>query len=249
MTTFKRGDIMFKRRPTKKEGLYVIEPMPEKAYHHTPVFFSVGEIMNQLTYVRMVFEEMISVFPNVKAEGIIHPQLLAILETQLIQADMLTHDNLVGEKNSEVLRISFRYLGKEVFETEKMATFSKPKDSKRSRFHHGTWHEVDGELCMEVPVYSDVNTYLVGKFPECQTHTDYFNQLFTFLNDAELKNSDEGCSYEDMINHMTTFKVHEDVLFYIRMTISNMLWLHNSTSWRANELYIFDRMDIERKFL
>lgn len=248
MTLFEKGGITFKRQPEIKEGLYAIQELPQEPYYDAAVIFTVEELMNQMAYTRIVIEEMIRTFPDVKAEGIIDSEILAILETQLLQADLLTHHDMVEEKNTEVIRISYRIIGKDVFEKAKNMNFSIPEKSKRQSFHYGNWRIVNDTLYTETPTDLKGRPYLICRLPVCETQTDYFKLLFTFLIDAQLEMDDRDCSYEDIMNHMTSYRVHKDTIFFLKMTIRNMLWLRNSTSWYDNKLHGFDRMDIETKY-
>lgn len=193
----------------------------------------------------MYVEELISILPVIQEEEIIHPSLLSVVETLLRALDYLTHERFIRTGFEGRHREHLYKILRECFESEKNEPFS--TFANRPQVCKSEWMEKDGELFCLDPRQEKTRIYLAVFYKKPQTMMEHFKDVGHWLSQISLKPNTSKVEYEEAMKGKTDHELHVDTLYYLGMVQRTFSWLLNCSSWRSNELFHYDKIELRCK--
>lgn len=190
----------------------------------------------------MYTQELIDLLPEVKKEGVINTQLLSIIETLLFGLDYLTHTNFISSGFNEEHKEKIKEILKETFNEKKTYVYS--KDAQRPKLLKSKIFKSEDEIYAEDNRDNTSRIYMAVLYKKRDSVMERFKQVGNVLSDVYLKVERDSVTYEEILEGKTNIELHEELILYINMIKGTLCWLLNSVSWRENELYVFDEIDI-----
>lgn len=195
--------------------------------------------------IYLYIQELIELLPLLKAEGIIQNNLLNTVETLLLALDYLTDEQFINTPFTAEHQSALKNILKDCFKKEKSTSFigncNRPRLNKSPIF-------VDETSIYALDKRVERNRiYMAVLFKKPKDAMERFNQVGQLLQSVNLKPDRSRVSYEQMLEGKTDHDLHEDLVFNLSLIKRTFLWLLNSASWRQNDLYPFDKIDVSIK--
>ncbi|WCK57382.1 hypothetical protein PP175_25280 (plasmid) [Aneurinibacillus sp. Ricciae_BoGa-3] len=89
--------------------------------------------------------------------------------------------------------------------------------------------------------------YMAVIYKKSNNRMEPFKNVGYLLQQVNLKPNSERVEYHEMLAGQTDHQLYQDLLFYLNMVIRTLCWLMNSASWRNNQLFPFDEIEIRSK--
>jgi hypothetical protein len=244
---FKNGNFFIRLQHSPKDGEEVPLDMEKDLlpYTDSKVHLLSPYAYHERTMLYMVIEELIQLFGEIKKEQSMEPSLLSVLETLLMGLDFLTHIKLINTPFQENHKNRIHDILSECFEKQKQHSFS--LNAERGHLNASEIVKKDGKIYALDKREDKTRIYMAVVYRKANNNMERFKQVGYLLRQVDLKPNSSHVEYEEMLAGKTDHELYSDLLFYLNMVIRTLCWLMNSASWRSNQLYPFDEMDIRCK--
>jgi hypothetical protein len=213
--------------PLLSEDIYLLSPYR----HHTR------------DLIWMYVEEVIFLFPTLQEE--INPEVSSVLNTLLIAMDYLTHERFMYMPFTNEHRNEIKAILDNCFDSGKTRSFS--TESNRPKLNKATLKMEGNRItCLDVRK-ERTRIHMAVLFEKSESKMKSFHQVAHWLQKMNLNPDTSQVSYDECIKGKTNHDLHVDHLFYLNRIQRTLCWFINSFSWRTNELYTFDRIDLMSK--
>lgn len=200
---------------------------------------------NERSLIYMFVEELISLFPIVREEEIMDPSLMAVVETFLRALDYLTHERFTRTGFEDRHREHLYRILQECFDIKKNEPFS--SFANRPHLNKSEWFQQDEELfCLDTR-QDKTRIYMSVFYKKPKNMMEHFKHVGQWLSKITLKPNTSKVEYEDVLKGKTDHELHVDTLYYLGMVQRTFSWLLNSSSWRSNELFHYDMIELNCK--
>ena len=214
-------------------------------YLHEEAHLLSLHLQHERTLLYLLTEELFSIFSTLKEENIIEEKLLHILETILLGMDYLTHERLVHHPFEAEDKANLLSRLSELFLPEKTHAFS--DCANRPLLNKSKLYLNDEGVYAKDEREKRTRIYAVILYKKPINAMEHFRQVVFQLMSVQLKPNTSNVSHEDMLQGMTDCELHTDTLLYLNLVQRTLSWFVNSASWRHNELFTFDELDLRSK--
>jgi hypothetical protein len=214
-------------------------------YSHKTVDLLSPYSYHERTILHLYTEELISLLPQVREEDIINPLLFSVIETLLFALDYLTHSRFSYIRFEDKYRNKLYEIFNECFEIKKVNMFS--EYANRPKLNKSSWYQDGDEVYCLDKREEKTRIFLSVVYPKPKHMMEHFKNVGLVLTKVILKPNTSNVTYEEMLDGKTDHDLHVDTLFYLGMVQRTLRWVLNSASWRENDLYTFDEMEIRCK--
>lgn len=167
---------------------------------------------------------------------------MAVLETLLLGLDYVTHErftHIFFEKNHREELFSIL---QDCFIKTKQHGFS--EFANRPVLNKSSWIQNGEEIyCLDERT-DKTRIYMAAVYRKPKNTMEHLKNVAHIISKVDFKPSTRKVSFEEMLEGKTDHGIHQDTLYFFGMIQRTLSWLLNSTSWRNNQLFGFDELEI-----
>lgn len=244
---FKRGHKLLSLHHYPKNG-EVVELEIEREwlpYLHHQVHLLSPVLFHERQLVFLYIQELIELLPSLKKEGFIENRLLCVLETLLLAMDYLSQEKLTDAPYTAEHRHALNLMLKDCFEEFKTTGFS--EDANRPILNKSELSAGLANVYALDKREERNRIYMAVIYKKPDSVMEHFKQVGHVIGNVRLKPNTSNISYAEAMEGKTDHGLHENLIYDLGRIQQTFAWLLNSTSWKQNELFPFDEMEIRCK--